>query len=77
MVEALDGPLALTACSTSGGGCSLEDGCVARDGWGPVSEFIHATLQNLPLSALGQRPVAIGRPVTPADPGRGSKEASS
>ena len=53
VVEALEGPVALTECSTAPGGCSLEPICVAKDHWGPISRAIHRTLQRLPLSALG------------------------
>ncbi len=66
VVEALDGPVSLTECSTEGGGCSLEPTCPARDRWGPLSRAIQQTLSALPLSALGPaagaRPVQLGRP---------------
>jgi FeS assembly SUF system regulator len=67
VVEALEGPVALTECSDTAGCCSLEPTCVAKGHWGPISRAIHRTLQRLPLSALGPRPVRIGRP-TPAQP---------
>jgi hypothetical protein len=35
---------------------------VAKGHWGPISRAIHRTLQRLPLSALGPRPVPLGRP---------------
>jgi FeS assembly SUF system regulator len=56
IVEALEGPLGLTECSTAAGACSLEETCVARTHWGPISRAIHRTLSRLPLSALGPRP---------------------
>ncbi len=64
VVEALEGPVALTECSDTAGGCSLEPVCVAKGHWGPISRAIHRTLQRLPLSALGPRPLVtrIGRP---------------
>ncbi len=58
VVEALEGPVALTECSDTSGGCSLEAVCVAKDHWGPISRAIHRTLQRLPLSALGPRRVS-------------------
>jgi FeS assembly SUF system regulator len=61
VVEALEGPVALTECSTTAGGCSLEAVCVAKGHWGPISRAIHRTLQRLPLTALGPRPVRLGR----------------
>jgi FeS assembly SUF system regulator len=70
VVEALEGPVALTECSGTDGGCSLEPVCVAKGHWGPISRAIHRTLQRLPLSALGPRPVQLRRsaavPAAPA-----------
>ena len=68
VVEALEGPVALTECSTVAGGCSLEAVCVARGHWGPISKAIHRTLQRLPLTALGPRPVRLRRPGADATP---------
>ncbi|HUK66614.1 MAG TPA: SUF system Fe-S cluster assembly regulator [Anaeromyxobacteraceae bacterium] len=67
VVEALEGPVALTECSTLAGECSLEPDCLAKGHWGPISRAVQRTLQRLPLSALGPRPVRIGRP--PAEQG--------
>jgi FeS assembly SUF system regulator len=53
VIEALDGPVALTECTASAGSCALEAICVARDRWGPISLAIRRTLQGLPLTALG------------------------
>jgi FeS assembly SUF system regulator len=66
VVEALEGPVALTECSGTDGGCSLEPVCVAKGHWGPISRAIHRTLQRLPLSALGPRPVQLRRPTVNA-----------
>jgi FeS assembly SUF system regulator len=65
VVEALEGPVALTECSTVSGECSLEPVCLAKSHWGPISRAIQRTLSRLPLSALGPRPVRIGRPSQP------------
>jgi FeS assembly SUF system regulator len=62
VLEALEGPVALTECSTSTGICSLEPLCVAKGHWGPISRAIQRTLQRLPLSALGPRSVSIRPP---------------
>jgi FeS assembly SUF system regulator len=67
VVEALEGPVALTECSISHGECSLEPVCVAKGRWGPISRAIQRTLAQLPLSALGPRPARLVRlPVVPA-----------
>lgn len=68
VLEALEGPVALTECSTSAGLCSLEPVCVAKAHWGPISRAIQRTLQRLTLSALGPRPVPLRRPVLPSTP---------
>ena len=68
VLEALEGPVALTECSSMSGTCSLEPVCVAKDHWGPISRAIQRTLQRLPLSALGSRPVPLRRPAVPSTP---------
>ncbi len=71
IVEALEGPIALTECVQPGPQtCGIEATCPARASWDPVSRAIHGALQNLPLSAIapsrapGQpaesTPIAIG-----------------
>jgi FeS assembly SUF system regulator len=54
IVEALEGPIALTECSQHGVApiCDLDAICVAKATWDPVSRAIHGALANLPLSAL-------------------------
>lgn len=65
VIEALEGPVALTECSAHDGACSLQPTCVAKDHWGPISRAIQRTLQRMPLSALGPRLVRLGaRPST-------------
>jgi FeS assembly SUF system regulator len=69
VVEAIEGPVALTECSTSAGGCSLEPVCLAKGHWGPISRAIQRTLQRLPLSAIGPRPIRlVPRPAVPSTP---------
>lgn len=53
IVEALEGPIALTECSTPGPQtCVIEATCPAKASWDPVSRAIHGALSNLPLSAI-------------------------
>jgi FeS assembly SUF system regulator len=53
IVEALEGPIALTECSSPGTEtCGIEATCPAKASWDPVSRAIHGALQNLPLSAI-------------------------
>ena len=60
VIEALEGPVALTECSMHDGACSLQPTCLAKDHWGPISRAIQRTLQRMPLSALGPRLVRLG-----------------
>jgi FeS assembly SUF system regulator len=70
VVEALEGPIALTECSTPGAApCNLEAVCLARPGWDPVSRAIHGALSGLPLSALvPSRVQAAGAPAAASVP---------
>ncbi len=65
VVEALEGPVALTECSSSTGECALEPVCLARSHWGPISRAIQRTLARLPLTALGPRPAVVVLPPAP------------
>jgi len=56
VVEALEGPIALTECSQ--GSCEIEATCVAKASWDPVSRAIHGALSSLPLSAIAWRRAA-------------------
>ncbi len=65
IVEALEGPIALTECARPGGAtdCDLEDTCLARASWDPVSRAIETALRALPLSSIapfraGEEPAA-------------------
>jgi FeS assembly SUF system regulator len=62
VVEALEGPIALTDCTSAGRDhCLIEDSCVARASWDPVSRAIHGALERLPLSAIGPYRMAAAR----------------
>jgi FeS assembly SUF system regulator len=53
IVEALEGPIALTECSAPGPDvCGLEAVCPARGSWDPVTRAIQGALRNLPLSSI-------------------------
>jgi FeS assembly SUF system regulator len=68
VVEALEGPIALTECGSPGGDrCGIEASCLAKASWDPVSRAIHGALQQLPLSAIGAfRMAATAREAAPA-----------
>lgn len=65
IVEALEGPIALTECSQPGAQtCGIEETCLARESWDPVSRAIHRALKDLPLSAIAphRAPAAAAEP---------------
>ncbi len=51
VIEALEGPLAITECSLPGT-CAHEHGCPARPNWTAVNEVIHDALSRLTLEAM-------------------------
>ncbi len=53
IISALEGPIGLTECVDVVGACGLEQSCLARGSWGPISRAIKGALEGLPLSALG------------------------
>ena len=66
IVEALEGPIALTECARPGGkaDCEIEDTCLARASWDPVSRAIEDALRHLPLSSIapsraGEEPAPV------------------
>lgn len=53
IVEALEGPIALTDCmSPAKVACGIEATCPAKASFDPVTRAIQGALQNLPLSAI-------------------------
>ncbi len=52
IVEALEGPIALTDCSAPNKACDIEATCQAKASWDPVTRAIQDALQGLPLSAI-------------------------
>lgn len=62
IVEAIEGPIALTACVDHGKhDCTLEGACTVRAHWPIVNEALRGALADVPLTRLAQMP-----PATPA-----------
>ncbi len=60
IVEALEGPIALTECAKPGKiDCGIEDTCLARASWDPVSRAIEGALRGLALSSIAPLRVAV------------------
>ena len=56
IVEAVDGPIALTSCVSKGHGqCEVGETCTARDYWPGVNDAVRASLAEVTLDKLAQR----------------------
>ena len=55
IVEAVEGPIALTACCEQGRhDCTLEDACAVRPHWGVVNAAMRGALAQVPLTQLAE-----------------------
>lgn len=54
IVEAIDGPIALTHCGQPGSECGLSTGCSVRPHWAPVNRAVKAALSEVSLATLAQ-----------------------
>lgn len=67
VVAALEGPIAITACATHGGGCTIEGSCASRTNWRLIDDAIRHALDAVTLAQMAApRAAAIGfQPITP------------
>lgn len=57
IVEAVEGPIALTACTDAGKhDCGLEHNCGVRPHWGVVNQALRGALEGVKLSELARLP---------------------
>jgi FeS assembly SUF system regulator len=54
MIEALEGPVALTECNLSVGSCAHEIRCQVRDPWQVINRVVHDALNQIMLSDLAR-----------------------
>lgn len=60
VIEAIDGPIALTECAKSGGGdCQISSTCELKENWNIVNRLISNALHNVTLDAMGNIPFDI------------------
>jgi len=60
IVEAVEGPIALTACVEHGKqDCALEAQCCVRPHWGVVNSTLRSALANVKLTQLAQLPEQV------------------
>ena len=59
IVEAVEGPIALTSCVEHGKhDCALEGTCCVQPHWGIVNEAMRGALAGIPLTQLAERQLA-------------------
>jgi FeS assembly SUF system regulator len=63
VVQALEGPIALTECSGTGSLCGLEPECMVRSNWRTISAAVREALERISLAALA-KPLPVARPET-------------
>ena len=62
VIEAIDGPIALTECAKSDGGdCQIASSCELKENWNIVNRLISDALHNVTLDAMGDIPMDIKR----------------
>lgn len=54
IITAMEGPIALTECSTHGGGCAVESSCGVRGNWRLINKAIRAALEAVTLDQMVQ-----------------------
>jgi len=76
IIDAIEGPVAITECSGEHSACDLENVCSTGSAWQRVNAAIRRSLDGISLAQLsGQEAVAVWRPelsgaVRPMPPGR-------
>jgi len=55
ILDALEGPVAITECSSSSGGCDLESFCRVGSAWQRINHSIREALDSVSLADLQQR----------------------
>jgi FeS assembly SUF system regulator len=63
IIDALEGPVAITECSSVDGGCDLESFCRVGVAWQKINSSIRKALQGVTLADLQQR----SQPLPPPD----------
>ena len=69
IVEAVEGPIALTACVEGRPDCAIESCCAVRPHWAVVNEALRGALANVLLTQLAQPRVAAGPALQIESPG--------
>lgn len=58
IIEAVDGPIAMTDCNLEHGECDIEQGCATRPHWRSINTVVRGALEGVTLAEL-TRPRAV------------------
>lgn len=67
VIKALEGPLAVTACSGHDGDCSIETNCATRANWRLINTAIRQALEAVSLAQMAQGAAPVARNRTPRE----------
>lgn len=67
IIKALEGPLAVTACSGHDGDCSIETNCATRANWRLINTAIRQALEAVSLAQMAQGAAPVARNRTPRE----------
>lgn len=62
IIDAVEGPVALTECASGAGQCDIEATCQVGHGWQRISLSIHRALRDVSLEELVRRDAAFKTP---------------
>jgi FeS assembly SUF system regulator len=62
IIDALEGPVAITECSAAGSCCDLEEFCRVGKAWQTINSSIRKALQQVSLADLQERPQPLAPP---------------
>lgn len=71
LLEAIEGPLALTECMDEGPGCDMASICSTRGSWGRINDVLKRALTEISLEEMAEDEVHRDAPTNgpmPADP---------
>ncbi len=64
VIQAIEGPIAMTECSVHEGLCTVEASCSARDNWQMVSRAVAGALERVSLADMSRPADSSRRPAT-------------
>lgn len=63
IVEAMEGPLAMTECSVHAGQCGIEQSCGARANWRRINDVVADALRSVTLAEMTAPVAAAGKAI--------------